>query len=155
MWYSYLHSFFLDHKFQHDQSLPCIFILRDPTGFVIVAIYVDDLNLVGTVATCKHVVSLLTNRFKMKLLGKISYCLGLQVAHLLDGSLFLHQTAYTQKVLKRFGMDKASPLSAPMIGQSRTRDEPYHPCEEEEEGFFDRTCYLAVVGALLYLSTFT
>ena len=43
MWYSHLHSFFIDHKFQHDQSLPCIFILRDPSGFVIVAVYVDDL----------------------------------------------------------------------------------------------------------------
>ena len=86
MWYFHLHSFFLDHKFQHDQSLPCIFTLRDPTGFVIVAVYIDDLNLVGTAATCKHVVNLLTNRFKMKLLDKTSCYLGLQVAHLLDGN---------------------------------------------------------------------
>ena len=77
MWYSHLHSFFLDHKFQHDQSLPCIFTLCNPTGFVIVAVYVDDLNLVGTAAICKHVVSLLINCFKMKLLDKTSYCLGL------------------------------------------------------------------------------
>ena len=99
-------------------------------------------------------VSLLTKRFEMKLLGKTSYCLGLQVAHLLDGSIFLHQTAYTQKVLKRFSMDKASPLSSPMIGRSRTKDDPFHPCEEEEE-YEDRTKYLGAVGALTYLSTFT
>jgi hypothetical protein len=91
----------------------------------------------------------------MKLLGKTSYSLRLQVVHLPDGSLFLHQTAYTQKVLKRFGMDKASPLSAPMIGRSKTKDDPYQPCEEEEEEEYDRTRYLAAVGALLYLSTFT
>ena len=155
MWYSYLHSFFFDHKFQHDQSLPCIFTLRDSMGFVIVAVYIDDLNLVETPATCKHVVTLLTNCFKMKLLGKTSYCLGLQVAHLPDGSIFLHQTTYTQKVLKHFRMDKASPLSALMICQSKTKNDPYQPCEEEEEEEYDRTRYLAAVGAILYPSTFT
>ena len=60
--------------------------------FAIVAIYVDDINIVGTPSTCKKVVSLLTNRFKMKLLGKTSYCIELQIVHLLDGSIFLHQT---------------------------------------------------------------
>jgi hypothetical protein len=42
-----------------------------------------------------------------------------------------------------------------MMGRSKTSDDPYHPCEEEEEEFYDRTLYLATVGALLYLSTFT
>ena len=135
--------------------MPCIFTLRDSIGFVIVTVYVNNLNLLGTPATCKRVVGLLTTRFEMKLLDKTSFCLGLQVTHLPDGSLFLHQIAYTQKLLKRFSMDKASLLSAPMIGHSRTIDDPYHPCKEEEEEFHDRTRYLAAVGALLYLSTFT
>ena len=52
-------------------------------------------------------------------------------------------------------MDHPSPLSAPMMGRSRTFDDPYRPCEEEEEEFYDRNMYLAVVGALLYLSTYT
>jgi hypothetical protein len=103
----------------------------------------------------QKVVSLLTNRFEMKLLGKTSYCIGLQIAHLPDGSKFLHQTGYTQKMLRRFDMDKANPLSVPMIGRSKTKDDPYYPCQEEEEEFKDRTRYLADVGALLYLATFT
>ena len=135
--------------------MPCVFILRESIGFAIVAIYVNDINLVGTPATCKQVVSLLTNCFEMKLLGRTSYCLGLQVVHLPDGSIFFHQTAYTQKMLKRFVMDKAGPISAPMIGRSRTGDDPYQPCQEEEEEFTDRTRYLAAMGALLYLATFT
>ena len=155
MWYSHLHSFLLSHQFQHDPSLPCIFTLRNSTGFAIVAIYVDDLNLVGTPATCNHVVTLLTKRFEMKLLGRTSYCLGLQVANLTDGSILLHQTTYTKKILKRFDMDQATLLSAPMIGRSRTQDDPYHPCEEEEEEFYDKTRYLAAVGAFFYLATFT
>ena len=88
MWYPHLHSFLIDHKFQHSQSLPCIFTLRESSGFAIVAIYVDDINLVGTPATCKKVVNLLIKRFKMKLLGRTSFFLGLQVANLQDGSIF-------------------------------------------------------------------
>jgi hypothetical protein len=91
----------------------------------------------------------------MKLLGKTSYCIELQIAHLRDGSIFLHQMGYTQKMLRRFDMDKANSLSAPMIGRSNTKDDTYHPCQEEEEEFTDRNRYLAVVGALLYLATFT
>jgi hypothetical protein len=154
MWYQHLREFLLHHDFRHDQSLPCIFTFKNSTGFVVVAVYVEDLNLVGTPETCTYVVNLLTTQFEMKLLDKTSFCLGLQVTHLPDGSIFLYQTGYTHKFLKRFGMDKANPLSTSMMGRSRTSDNPYRPCEEEEE-FYDRTHYLAVVGALLYLSTFT
>jgi hypothetical protein len=116
MWYQHLREFLLHHDFRHDQSLPCIFTFKNSTGFVVVAVYVDDLNLVGTPETCTYVVNLLITQFEMKLLGKTSFCLGLQVTHLHDGSIFLHQTGYTQKLLKLFGMNKANPLSAPMMG---------------------------------------
>ena len=52
-------------------------------------------------------------------------------------------------------MDKANLLSAPMIGRSKTSDDPYAPCKEEEEEFHNKTQYLATVGALLYLLTYT
>ena len=77
MWYQYLREFLLYHKFQNDQALPCIFILREKDGFVIIAIYVDDLNLVGTKDTIPRAIALLTSKFEMKDLGKTSFCLGL------------------------------------------------------------------------------
>ena len=123
---------------------------------MVIAVYVDDLNLVGTPATCQHAMTLLTNQFEMKLLGQTSFCLRLQLSHVLGGGIFLHQTTYTQKLLKRFGMDKANLLSAPMTGRSKTSDDPYTSCkEEEEEEFHNKIQYLATVGALLYLSTYT
>ena len=121
---------------------------------VVVDVYIDDLNLVGTLATCKHAVELLTTRFEVRLLDKTSFCLGLQILHIPGGSIFLHQMTYTQKLLKSFGMDKSNPLSTPMIGRSKIADGPYRPCEEKEKEFYDKTCYLTAVGALLYLSTF-
>ena len=129
--------------------------LQHTSGFVVIAIYVDDLNLVGTPATCQHAIALITDQFEMKLLERISFCLDLQFTHIRGEGIFLHQTTYTQKLLKRFGMDKANPLSAPMIGRSKTSNDSYAPCKEEEEEFYNRTQYLAAVGALLYLSTYT
>ena len=90
----------------------------------------------------------------MKFLGKTSLCLRLQISHLGDGAMLLHQTAYTRKVLKRFGMHNANSLAAPMIGRSRTLQDPYTPASEEEDEV-DKAGYLAVVGAFLYLATFT
>ena len=155
MWYQHLKDFLTNHDFLTDHTLPCIFIYRNQKDSVIVGAYVDNLNLVGTDPAVTHTISLLTDKFQMKFLGPTTLCLGLQVEHLKDGSLFLYQTAYTQKILKRFRMDQAHSLSALLIGRSKTMDDPYSPCKEEEEEELDKPCYLAAVGALLYLSTYT
>ena len=76
MWYQHLQEFLLHHQFNHDQALPYLFTLKTSSSFVGVAVYIDDLNLVRTPATCQHAMDLLTTQFEMKLLGKTSFCLG-------------------------------------------------------------------------------
>ncbi|OAE29464.1 hypothetical protein AXG93_1028s1060 [Marchantia polymorpha subsp. ruderalis] len=71
-----------------------------------------------------------------------------------DGSMLLHQQTYARKLLKKFNMDNANALSAPMIRRNKTDDDPYRPAEAEEEEL-DKPKYLAAVGALLYLATNT
>jgi hypothetical protein len=90
----------------------------------------------------------------MKILGKTTYCLGLQIHHFKDGSIWLHQQAYIQKLLKNFNMDQFHSLAAPMIGCSKTREDPYHHREEEEE-VVDKQRYLTAIGAFTYLTTHT
>src|ERR1700738_4574991 len=51
-------------------------------------------------------------------------------------------------------MDKSNPLSAPMIGRSKTNQDPYQPREEEEE-IIDKPKYLTTVGIFTYLTTHT
>ena len=53
----------------------------------------------------------------MKDLGVTKFCLGLQIEHLNNG-IFIHQSNYVEKVLKRFNMDKAHPLNTPMVVRS-------------------------------------
>ena len=52
-------------------------------------------------------------------------------------------------------MDQAHALAAPMIERSRTRDDSYQPCSEEEEEIVDRQNYLMGVGTFTYLTTHT
>lgn len=51
-------------------------------------------------------------------------------------------------------MDQAHALAAPMIGKSRTNEDPYQPCLEAEE-IVDMQKYLMAVGAFTYMSTHT
>ena len=153
-WYHHLKTFLISLGFKNDPALPCIFVLRDEAGFVILAVYVDDLNSIGTTVLSRKVEQLLTNKFEMKVLGRTTYCLGLQIKHLADGSLVIHQQTYVKKLLGLFNMADANALSAPMIGRSRTEDDPYRSADDDEEEH-DRSKYLAIVGALLYLATNT
>ncbi|GJY38765.1 retrovirus-related pol polyprotein from transposon TNT 1-94 [Tanacetum coccineum] len=124
-------------------------------GFVIIAVYVDDLNTIGTSKEINEVVMHLKEEFEMKDLGKTKYCLGLQINHMPNGIL-VHQSNYTEKVLKHFNMDKAKSLSTPMVGRSLNVDnDPFHPCEEDEDVLGLEVPYLSAIGALMYLTNCT
>lgn len=153
-WYHHLCNYLVSKGFVHNHALPCIFTLSNTVGFVIVAIYVDDLNVIGAPELCTYTQDLLVQQFDMKILGKTTYCLGLHIQHFNDGSMLLHQQAYVQKLLRNFDMDQAHPLTSPMIGCSKNKYDPYHPRDDEEE-VVDKQRYLTAVGALTYLTTHT
>jgi hypothetical protein len=80
-------------------------------------VYVDDLNIISHQQdideACKH----LKMEFELKDLGKTKFCLGPQLEHL-STAIFVHQSAYVQKVLEKFNMDKAYPCKTFMVVQS-------------------------------------
>jgi hypothetical protein len=63
----------------------------------------------------------------MKDLGKTKFYLRLQIKHLQTGIL-VHQSAYVNKVLEKFNMDKAYPLRTPIIVHALEKDiDPFRP----------------------------
>jgi hypothetical protein len=91
----------------------------------------------------------------MKDLGKTKFCLGIQIEHFSNG-IFVHQSMYTEKVLKRFYMDNAHPLSTPMVVRSLdVKNDPFRPPEEDEEILGPEVPYLSAIGALMYLANCT
>ncbi|KAI3791818.1 hypothetical protein L2E82_05681 [Cichorium intybus] len=149
MWYNRLSDYLISKGYKNNTICPCVFIKKTTSGYVIIAVYVDDLNIIGTNKEILEVIEFLKKEFEMKDLGKTKYCLGLQIEHMPNGIL-VHQSNYTERVLKRFNMDKAKPLSSPMIVRSLNIDkDPYRPCEENEEILGPEVPYLNAIGALI------
>ena len=48
MWYNRLSEYLLKEGYVNNPICSCVFIKKSETGFAIIAVYVDDLNLVGT-----------------------------------------------------------------------------------------------------------
>ena len=91
-----------------------MFIKKSETGFAIIAVYVEDMNLIGTPEELSKTTEYLKKKFKVKDLGKTKFCLSLELEHKANG-IIVHQSTYTKRVLKRFYMNNAYPLSTPMV----------------------------------------
>ena len=65
-------------------------------------------------------------------------------------------TTYTEKVPKRFHMDKSHPLCSPMVVRSlEVTKDPFRPKEENEEFLGPEVPFLSAIGALMYLANYT
>ncbi|KAM6576773.1 hypothetical protein CsatB_028610 [Cannabis sativa] len=66
------------------------------------------------------------------------------------------QSTYTEKILRRFYMDKSHPLSSPMVVRSLdVEKDHFRPREEYEELLGPEVPYLSAIGALMYLANCT
>ena len=155
MWYNRLSEYLLKERYVNNPICPCVFIKKSETGFAIIAVYVDDLNLVGTPEELTKTTEYLKKEFEMKDLGKTKFCIGLQIEHFPNG-VFVHQSTYIKKILKCFNMDKAHPLSSPMVVRSLdVKKDLFRPCEKCEELLGPEVPYLSAIGALMYLANCT
>jgi hypothetical protein len=132
MWYNQLSEYLLQKGYSNNDDCPCVFIKRSSTGFCIISVYVDDLNIIGHARDVDEACDHLKTEFEMKDLGKTKFCLGLQIEHLHSGIL-VHQSAYVQKILEKINMDKAHPIKTPMVVRSLDLEKDvFRPREEGE-----------------------
>ena len=77
MWYNRLSTYLLKEVYVNNSICPCVFIKKTEVSLTIIAVYVDDLNLIGTPEGLLEAANYLKKEFDMKDLGKTIYCLGL------------------------------------------------------------------------------
>ncbi|KAI3735382.1 hypothetical protein L6452_14878 [Arctium lappa] len=155
MWYNRLSEYLLKEGYKNDSICPCIFIKRFGPEYVIIVVYVDDLNIIGTPGELPRAIEYLKKGFEMKDLGKTKFCLGLQIEHL-KGGILVHQETYIDKVLKRFYMDKSHPMSTPMVVRSLdVEKDPFRPPTDNEDILDPEVPYLSAIGALMFLAGHT
>jgi hypothetical protein len=152
MWCNRLKEFLLNKGYSNSDDCLCVFVRKSASGFCIISAYVDDLNIIGHIKDIDEAYNNLKTEFEMKDLGRIKFYLGLQLEHLHTGIL-VHQSAYVQKILKNFNMDKAYSATTPMIIHASKKDkDPFKPREEGEEVLGQEYPYLSTIGVLMYLA---
>jgi hypothetical protein len=128
-------------------------VKRSGAEIAIIGIYVDDIVMIGTDAAVAATMTTLKAEFKVKDLGILSFCLGLQVSQTSSGIL-LHQTNYTSKVLRRFNMHGVMKTTkTPMMVRSlKPESDVFGPRRDRESILGDKYPYKEAIGALLYLA---
>ena len=87
MWYNRLSEYLIKEGYKNDPLCLCMFIKKSKSGFAIVAVYVDDINIIGTPKKLTKTAEYLKKEFEVKDLGKTKLCLGLELKHKINGIL--------------------------------------------------------------------
>jgi hypothetical protein len=131
---------------------PCVFIEdgADSEVVTIVAVYVDDLIIMSSLSRKLDAIKkALMERFKMKDMGAIHYCLGVSVIQSSDG-MWLHQKQYVLSMLRKFGLTDAKPASTPANSNVTLVKE-----DGNSKRLEDKALYQSMVGSLLYAAMAT
>ncbi|GJZ86559.1 retrovirus-related pol polyprotein from transposon TNT 1-94 [Tanacetum coccineum] len=144
-WYDMLSSFLISQDFSKGSVDPTLFIRRDGKELLLVQIYVDDIIFVAsTPELCDLFSKIMCSKFKMSMMGKISFFLGLQISQSPRG-IFINQSKYALESLKKYGFDSCDPVDTPMVEKSKL--------DEDKEGkAVDPSHYCGMIGTLLYLT---
>nr|GFA38262.1 hypothetical protein [Tanacetum cinerariifolium] len=144
-WYDMLSSFLLSEDFSKGSVDPTLFIRRNGNDLILVQIYVDDIIFAAsTLELCDLFANLMCFKFKMSMMGKISFFLGLLISQSPRG-IFINQSKYALESLKKYDFESCDPVDTLMVEKSKL--------DEDREGkAVDPSHYHGMIGTLLYLT---
>jgi hypothetical protein len=125
-------------------------------SYTILLLYVDDMLVAGSNMQDINVLkNKLANSFAMKDLGAAKKILGMRITRdMKNHKLTLSQGEYIEKVLERFRMHNAKPISTPLSSHFKLTKEMYPKTHEEIE-YMSKVPYSSTVGILMYAMVFT
>ncbi|GJR01023.1 retrovirus-related pol polyprotein from transposon TNT 1-94 [Tanacetum coccineum] len=87
---------------------------KDGKDILLVQIYVDAIIFASTdPALCNTFADIMGLKFKMSMMGKMPFFLGLQISQSPRG-IFINQSKYALEILKKYGMESSDPVDTPM-----------------------------------------
>nr|GEV76169.1 hypothetical protein [Tanacetum cinerariifolium] len=118
---------------------------RNGNDLLLVQIYVDDIIFAAsTLELCDLFANQMCLKFKMSMMGKISFFLGLQISQSPRG-IFINQSKYALESLKKYDYESCDPVDTPMVEKSKL--------DEDKDGkAVDPSHYHGMIGTLLYLT---
>ncbi|CAA0823050.1 Uncharacterized mitochondrial protein AtMg00810 [Striga hermonthica] len=120
-------------------------------SMIFLLLYVDDMLIAAkNMRDIIDLKSLLSQEFEMKDLGAAKKILGMEI-HRDRGSkkLWLSQKGYVEKVLQRFGMNEAKPVSTPLANHFKLSVDQCPKSDKETQDMVEIP-YASAVGCLMY-----
>jgi len=146
LWYLTLHDHLTENGYERLEAEPCVYIRREGEKIIIIAIYVNDINLASNdEALLQKMKEVLAKCFRMTDLGPIHHILGLHITRDHE-SISINQTRYTNQLLKKYRMSECHPTSTPLDTSIKLL-----PLPSDEEPM-DKHLYRSAVGSLLHLA---
>ncbi|GJY37489.1 retrovirus-related pol polyprotein from transposon TNT 1-94 [Tanacetum coccineum] len=144
-WYEMLSSFLISQQFSKGVVDPTLFTWHAGNDILLVQIYVDDIIFTSTnTVMCDEFANQMTNKFKMSMMGQISFFLGLQISQSPRG-IFINQSKYASEIVKKYGLNSTDSVDTPMIENKKL--------DEDLQGKqVDATLYHGMIGSLMYLT---
>ncbi|GJY32909.1 retrovirus-related pol polyprotein from transposon TNT 1-94, partial [Tanacetum coccineum] len=114
-------------------------------NLLLVQIYVNDIIFASTnTAMCDEFANLMTTKFKMSMMGLMSFFLGLQISQTPRG-VFINQSKYASEIIKTYGMLTSDSVDTPKVEKNKF--------DADLQGTpVDATHYRGMIGSLMYLT---
>ncbi|GKE87591.1 retrovirus-related pol polyprotein from transposon TNT 1-94, partial [Tanacetum coccineum] len=98
------HVFLISQQFSKGAVDPTLFTRHAGNDILLVQIYVDDIIFASTnTSMCNEFANQMTNKFKMSMMGKMSFFLELQISQSPRG-IFINQSKYAYEIVKKYGL---------------------------------------------------
>nr|GEX31659.1 copia protein [Tanacetum cinerariifolium] len=145
VWYDMLSSFLISQQFSKGAVDPTLFTRHARNDLLLVQIYVDDIIFAPTnTAMCNEFANQMTNKFKMSMMGQMSFFLGLQFSQSPKG-IFINQSKYAFEIIKKYGLTSTNSVDTPMIENKKLN-------EDLQGKPVDATLFRGMIGSLMYLT---
>ncbi|GKA72533.1 retrovirus-related pol polyprotein from transposon TNT 1-94 [Tanacetum coccineum] len=119
---------------------PTLFTWHAGNDILLVQIYVDNIIFASTnIAMCDEFANQMTTKFRMSMIGQMSFFLGLQISQSPRG-IFINQSKYASKIVKKYGLNTADSVDTPMI-ENKKLDKDLHGKP------VDATLYCGMIGS--------
>ncbi|KAG8474963.1 hypothetical protein CXB51_031688 [Gossypium anomalum] len=156
-WYKRFDSFMTSHDFKRSSLESCVYFKKSSDGsFVYLLLYFHDLLIAAKdKGEIRKVKAQLSEEFEMKDLGPTKKILGMEILRDRKTSkLYISQKGYIEKVLCRFNMQSAKPVSTPLAAHFRLSS-ALSPQSDDKIKYMSHVPYFSVVGSLMYAMVYS
>ena len=155
-WYKKFDSFMHRIGFKRCEADHCCYVKFSNNSYIILLLYVDDMLIArSSIEEINNLKKQLSKQLAMKDLGAAKQILSIRIIRdKANGTLKLSQSEYVKKILSRFNMNEAKPVSTP-LGSHFKLSKEQSPKIEEERDHMSKVPYASAIDSLMYVMVCT